>query len=122
MVIYERMVQDGVEPDAFAYSVMIRAYSETSGWEKGMEVFEDLGRSGLEPELVTYNNMLRAFAAGPPEQAEKLLKKCVFLFDEVWACSTCPPALRPSGLLEVLEVRSHLHPPPSPGTPTSADR
>jgi pentatricopeptide repeat protein len=57
--LYAQMIEDGVKPDVYTYTTMIRVFSGNL-----FQVFDLMKKDRISPNKVTYTTMIDAFAKG----------------------------------------------------------
>jgi len=58
---FDRMLDDGVEPDTTAYNALLRANGRTGGRKKAMDLLSAMRERGCEPDLFSWTFVIEAF-------------------------------------------------------------
>ncbi|EOA26604.1 hypothetical protein CARUB_v10022664mg [Capsella rubella] len=57
-LLFDTMIERGLIPDLFTYTIMIHTYCRRSELQKADDLFEDMKQRGIKPDVVTYTVLL----------------------------------------------------------------
>ncbi|XP_024518320.1 pentatricopeptide repeat-containing protein At4g13650 [Selaginella moellendorffii] len=60
--LYERMQEEGVQPDMFVYSSVVGAYCAVGDLQRGQEIHRRIVDSGMTPDVVVHNSLVNLYA------------------------------------------------------------
>ncbi|CAA0372208.1 unnamed protein product [Arabidopsis thaliana] len=69
-VLFDTMVERGLIPDLFTYTIMIHTYCRLNELQKAESLFEDMKQRGIKPDVVTYTVLLDRYLKLDPEHHE----------------------------------------------------
>lgn len=74
--LYDQMQQEGVAPDNFTFPFVLKACTELSALQRGIEVHDCIARSGFESNVVVANGLLDMYGkCGLIEDARQVFEK-----------------------------------------------
>ncbi|CAL9234379.1 unnamed protein product [Arabidopsis halleri] len=68
--LFDTMVERGLIPDLFTYTIMIHTYCRLNELQKAESLFEDMKQRGIKPDVVTYTVLLDRYLKLDPEHHE----------------------------------------------------
>ncbi|XP_010510862.1 PREDICTED: pentatricopeptide repeat-containing protein At2g26790, mitochondrial-like [Camelina sativa] len=66
-LLFDTMVERGLIPDLFTYTIMIHTYCRLNELQKADDLFEDMKQRGIKPDVVTYTVLLNSYQKLDPE-------------------------------------------------------